>query len=45
MTADSNILSCNADGPKSELNHFLGRKTTDMTEKNENAENIIVHGL
>ena len=42
MTADSSILSRNADGPKSEKK-FLGGKTTDMQEKK--VENSIVHGL
>ena len=33
MTADSSILSRNADGPKSEQKIFFRWKTTDMQEK------------
>ena len=43
MTADSSILSPNADGPKSELKNFFRWKNDGYARKT--VENIIVHGL
>ena len=43
MTANSSILSRNADGPKSEYKNFFRWKNDGYARKK--VENIIVHGL